>query len=89
MKDRLLAPAAMATVFCLTTTASTAQTEGTMTAEKGWSSVARCAQEDTERHDPVVHQLPGTEQYPWVARLREPAYRSARHAAAPQGTQDG
>ena len=46
-------------------------------------------QEDSERHDPVVHQLPGTEQYPWVARLREPAYRSARHGAAPQGTQDG
>ena len=33
---------------------------------------------DRERHDPVVHQLPGTEQYPVVRRLREPAYRRAR-----------
>lgn len=33
---------------------------------------------EDERHDPVVHQLPGQEQYRWVARLREPAYRAAR-----------
>ena len=49
MPDRLLTPAAVATLLCLTTTAVTAQTPGTMTAEKGWSSIARCAQEDTER----------------------------------------
>jgi hypothetical protein len=28
--------------------------------------------------DPVRHQLPGLEQYPAVARLREPAYHTAR-----------
>jgi hypothetical protein len=33
---------------------------------------------DTRRHDPVVHELPGTEQYDVVRRLREPAYRAAR-----------
>ncbi|GAB3447023.1 hypothetical protein GCM10027517_30200 [Phycicoccus ginsengisoli] len=33
---------------------------------------------DRERHDPVVHQLPGTTQYPVVRLLREPAYRQAR-----------
>jgi hypothetical protein len=53
MPDRLLTPAAMATLLCLTTTAVAAQTSaeppGTMNAERGWSSIARCAQEDTER----------------------------------------
>src|SRR4051812_17811048 len=53
MPDRLLAPAAMATLLCLTATAVTAQTSsatpGTMSAERGWSSIARCAQEDSER----------------------------------------
>ena len=49
MPDRLLAPAAMATLLCLTTTAAPAQTPGTMNAEQGWSSITRCAQEDTER----------------------------------------
>src|SRR5688572_16559715 len=57
MPERLFAPAAMATLLCLTTTAVPAQTSaqtsaqapGTMNAERGWSSVARCAQEDTER----------------------------------------
>jgi hypothetical protein len=48
----------MATLFSLTTTATTllltsaalaADAPGTMNAEQGWSSVARCAQEDTER----------------------------------------
>lgn len=33
---------------------------------------------DEERRDPVVHELPGTEQYDAVRRLREPAYRAAR-----------
>ena len=33
---------------------------------------------DAEHHDPVVHELPGTEQYPVVRRLREPAYVAAR-----------
>ncbi len=49
MPDRLLAPAAMATLLCLMTTAVPAQTSGTMNAEQGWSSIARCAQEDSER----------------------------------------
>jgi hypothetical protein len=57
MPERLLAPAAMATVLCLTiaavpgrTSAQTqAQAPGAMSAEQGWSSVARCAQEDSER----------------------------------------
>ena len=49
MPDRLLAPAAMAALLCLTTTAVPAQTSGTMNAEQGWSSIARCAQEDSER----------------------------------------
>jgi hypothetical protein len=38
---------------------------------------------DAERHDPVVHQLTGTDQYGVIARLREPAYRAAR-AVRPQ-----
>ncbi len=37
---------------------------------------------DAERHDPVVHQLPGTSQYEVVRRLREPAYRAARRVPA-------
>jgi hypothetical protein len=28
--------------------------------------------------DPVLHQVPGLEQYPAVVRLREPSYRRAR-----------
>lgn len=28
--------------------------------------------------DPILHQLDGLEQYPWVVRLREGAYRAAR-----------
>jgi hypothetical protein len=39
----------MATLLCLTTTVVPAQTPGTMNAEQGWSSIARCAQEDSER----------------------------------------
>jgi hypothetical protein len=35
-------------------------------------------QSEAEHHDPVVHELPGTEQYPVVRRLREPAYVAAR-----------
>jgi hypothetical protein len=38
----------------------------------------RSPAKDAERHDPVVQQLPGTEQYEVVRRLREPAYRAAR-----------
>lgn len=60
MPNRLLAPAAMARLFTLTTTAATllcltsaaataAEAPGTMNAEQGWSSITRCAQEDTER----------------------------------------
>jgi hypothetical protein len=30
--------------------------------------------------DPVRHQLPGLDQYPWVVRLREPAYFNARRS---------
>ena len=33
---------------------------------------------DPRRHDPIVHQLPGTSQYPVVQALREPAYAAAR-----------
>ena len=39
-------------------------------------------QVDRRRHDPVLHTLPGTEQYPAVAALREPAYRAARRVPA-------
>jgi len=49
MPERLLAPAAMAALLCLTTTAISAETSDTMSAEQGWSSIKRCAQEDTER----------------------------------------
>lgn len=34
---------------------------------------------DEQRHDPITAQLPGTEPYDVVRRLREPAYRAARH----------
>lgn len=34
--------------------------------------------DDEVSFDPVVHQLPGLEQYPSVRRLREPAYATAR-----------
>jgi hypothetical protein len=33
---------------------------------------------DRERHDPITAELPGTEPYDVVRRLREPAYRAAR-----------
>lgn len=39
-------------------------------------------QVDRRRHDPVLHTMPGTEQYPAVAALREPAYRAARQVPA-------
>jgi hypothetical protein len=39
-------------------------------------------QVDRRRHDPVLHTLPGTEQYPVVVGLREPAYRAARRVPA-------
>lgn len=35
----------------------------------------------TERFDPVVHELAGTEQYPLVSAMREPAYVAARLVA--------
>lgn len=43
-------------------------------------------EDDPRRHDPVLHQLPGTLQYPVVRFLREPAYAAARRqkVAAPQ-----
>jgi len=55
MPNRLLAPATMATFLYLTTTAAPAQSpapaqpSGTMNADKGWSAIGRCAQEETER----------------------------------------
>ena len=49
MPNRLLALAATATLLYLTTTPVPAQTPSTMNAEKGWSSIASCAQEDSER----------------------------------------
>ena len=36
--------------------------------------------------DPVRHQLPGLGQYPWVVRLREPAYARARRSRPAGGT---
>jgi len=33
---------------------------------------------DRVRHDPVLNLLPGTRQYGFVGRLREPSYRAAR-----------
>jgi hypothetical protein len=30
--------------------------------------------------DPVLNRVPGLQQYPWVTRLREPAYRRARRS---------
>lgn len=41
-----------------------------------WSEV-----DTTERFDPVTHALAGTEQYPLVSAMREPAYVAARLAA--------
>ncbi len=38
---------------------------------------------ERERHDPVIHQLPDTAQYPLVRRLREPAYAAARTVPVP------
>lgn len=38
------------------------------------------------RFDPLVNPLPGTEQYGWVDRLREPAYRLARRLRPEAGT---
>jgi hypothetical protein len=35
-------------------------------------------EDDPRRHDPVLHQLPGTSQFPVVRFLREPAYAAAR-----------
>jgi hypothetical protein len=53
MPQRLLAPAATATLLFLTTNLGLAQTStgapGSVNAEQGWSRVTRCAQEDTER----------------------------------------
>jgi hypothetical protein len=55
-----------------------------------WVPVAEVAvgariedQDDPRRHDPIVHQLPGTEQYPVVRFLREPSYAAARHQKVP------
>ena len=48
-----------------------------------WHRVARIdvtwsTLDSTERFDPIVHPLAGTEQYPVVAALREPSYAAAR-----------
>lgn len=40
----------------------------------------RDAGDPTVSFDPVLHQVPGLEQYAAVVRLREPAYRSARRS---------
>ena len=51
-----------------------------------WRSFAELtiAQQDapdpTISFDPVMHQIPGLEQYSAVTRLREPAYRAARRS---------
>ena len=37
---------------------------------------------DRRRHGPVLHTLPGTDQYPVVSALREPSYRAARRTPA-------
>jgi hypothetical protein len=49
MSDALLTPAAIVALIGLTATAALAQTESRMSAEEGWSSIARCAEEDTAR----------------------------------------
>jgi hypothetical protein len=49
MTQRLFIPAAVATTLCLTTTAVMAQTPATTNAERSWSAIERCAQEDSER----------------------------------------
>ena len=49
MPRRLLAPTATAALLLLNTTAAPAQTPGPMSADQGWTSIKRCAQEDTER----------------------------------------
>jgi len=41
--------------------------------------------DQTLRFDPLVNPLPGTEQYGWVDRLREPAYRMARRLRPDEG----
>lgn len=49
-----------------------------------WHDFARLHLSDDEApdrdisFDPVRNQLPGLDQYPWVVRLREPAYLTAR-----------
>lgn len=46
----------------------------------GFGHLSLVARIDEERsYDPVAHPLPGLENYDWVARLRSPAYRAARH----------
>jgi hypothetical protein len=37
--------------------------------------------DDPISFDPVLHPLPGLGQYPWLVRLREPAYRTARRSS--------
>lgn len=38
------------------------------------------ADDPTVSFDPLLHTLPGLDHYPWVRRLREPAYATARHS---------
>jgi len=49
MTYRLLVPGAVGALLCLTTATVTGQTSSTMSAEQGWASISRCAQEDSER----------------------------------------
>jgi hypothetical protein len=51
-----------------------------------WHDFARLHLSDDEgpdrdiSFDPVRNQIPGLDQYPWVVRLREPAYLTARRS---------
>ena len=51
-----------------------------------WHDFARLHLSDDEApdrdvsFDPIRNQVPGLEQYPWVVRLREPAYLTARRS---------
>lgn len=40
------------------------------------------AETERDRHDPLLHELPGTQQYPVIRALRAPAYRAARSVPA-------
>jgi hypothetical protein len=56
-----------------------------------WHDFARLHLSDDEApdrdisFDPVRNQIPGLDQYPWVVRLREPAYLTARRSRSDGG----